>query len=174
MHVSAFDPKRTSAAHSVCRCMHCCMIYCSIKFNIFDARETMLINDNPFPEQISRRTVLGTLATVVTTPALAQVCPVGPPTHDKGSRVWMDLDQIELDAAYDQSAYAPLFRQTLKRYASSSDDVRARLGMPRRLAYGATSVEALDLYSAKTGAQLQLAHSWRVHSSRIRSGASAS
>src|SRR5262245_26569234 len=61
----------------------------------------------------------------------------------------MDLDQIELDAAYDQSAYAPLFRQTLKRFASNSDDVRARLGMPGRLAYGPTSVEALDLYPAK-------------------------
>src|SRR5262245_14689898 len=109
----------------------------------------MPINDNPFSEQISRRAVLGSVAAVVTTPALAQVCPIGPPTHEKGPRVWMDMDQIELDAAYDQSAYAPLFRQTLKRFASSSDDVRARLGMPRRLAYGPTSVEALDLYPAK-------------------------
>jgi arylformamidase len=127
------------------------MINCSIKFerDRLNTGETMLINDSPFSEQISRRVVLGTMAAVVTTPALAQVCPIGPPTHDKGPRVWMDMDQIELDAAYDQSAYAPLFRQILKRYASSSNDVRARLGMPRRLAYGPTSVEALDLYPAK-------------------------
>jgi len=109
--------------------------------------ETMLIKSHP--EQISRRAALGTAAAVVAMPALAQVCPIGPPTHDKGPRVWMDMDQIELDAAYDQSAYAPLFRQTLKRYASSSDNVRARLGMPRRLAYGPTSVESLDLYPAQ-------------------------
>jgi len=61
----------------------------------------------------------------------------------------MDMDQMELDAAYDQSAYAPLLRQILKRYASSSNDVRARVGAPKRLAYGPTPVEALDLYPAK-------------------------
>src|SRR5262245_1128643 len=105
----------------------------------------MLNNGQLFSEQISRRAVLGTAAAVVATPALAQVCPIGPPAHDKGPRVWMDMDQIELDSAYDQSVYAPLFRQTLKRYASTSNEVRARLGAPRRLAYGASSVEALDL-----------------------------
>jgi arylformamidase len=61
----------------------------------------------------------------------------------------MDMDQMELDAAYDQSAYAPLLRQILKRYASSSNEVRARVGAPKRLAYGPTPVEALDLYPAK-------------------------
>jgi arylformamidase len=109
----------------------------------------MLINGQLFSEPLSRRAVLGTAAAVVATPALAQVCPIGPPAHDKGPRVWMDLDQIELDAAYDQSVYAPLFRQTLKRFASNSNEVRARLGVPRRLAYGVSSVEALDLYPAK-------------------------
>src|SRR5262249_16306676 len=63
--------------------------------------ETMLINSQLVSEQISRRAVLGTAAAVVATPALAQVCPIGPPTHEKGPRVWMDMDQIELDAAYD-------------------------------------------------------------------------
>jgi arylformamidase len=109
----------------------------------------MLTNSQLFSEQISRRAVLGTAAAVVATPALAQVCPIGPPAHDKGSRVWMDMDQTELDAAYDQSVYAPLFRQALRRYASTSNEVRARLGVPRRLAYGASSVEALDVYPAK-------------------------
>ena len=61
----------------------------------------------------------------------------------------MDLDQVELDAAYDQSVYAPLIRQILKRYASSSNETRARLGAPKRFSYGPTAVEALDLYPAK-------------------------
>ena len=83
------------------------------------------------------------------TPALAAVCPIGPAAHEKGPRVWLDMDQVELDAAYDQSVYAPLIGQILKRYASGSNEARARLGAPKRLAYGPTPVEALDLYPAK-------------------------
>ena len=88
--------------------------------------------------QISRRSLLGTAAALATTPALAEGCPIGPPAHEKGPKVWMDMDQVELDAAYDQSVYAPLINQILKRLASSSETTRARLGAPKRLAYGPT------------------------------------
>src|SRR3954469_3122281 len=40
--------------------------------------------------------------------ARAEGCRIGPAPHPKGPLVFMDYDQIELDAAYDQSAYAPL------------------------------------------------------------------
>jgi arylformamidase len=99
-------------------------------------------------KSVTRRTMLGTTAVIAATPALADVCPIGPPAHDKGPRVWMDMDQVELDAAYDQSVYAPLIGQLLKRFATSSDEARAHLGAPKRLAYGPTTVEALDLYPA--------------------------
>jgi arylformamidase len=101
-------------------------------------------------KEFSRRSLLGTAAAMAATPALAEGCPIGPPTHQKGPKVWMDMDQVELDAAYDQSAYAPLIGQILKRLVSSSDTTRARLGEPKRFAYGPTPVEALDLYPAKT------------------------
>jgi hypothetical protein len=29
-------------------------------------------------------------------------CQLGPAPHEKGPRVWMDMDQIDIDAAYDQ------------------------------------------------------------------------
>jgi len=29
---------------------------------------------------------------------------IGPPKHEKGPLVWMDMDQVELDAAYDQNS----------------------------------------------------------------------
>jgi arylformamidase len=99
-------------------------------------------------KRVTRRAMLGTTAAIAATPALAQVCPIGPPAHDKGPRVWMDLDQVELDAAYDQSVYSPLMGQVLKRLATGSDEARAHLGAPKRLAYGPTPVEALDLYPA--------------------------
>ena len=61
--------------------------------------------------------------------------------------VWLDMTQDELDAAYDQSAYAPNRMQLLKRFETNSDAVRARIGMPRREAYGPGEKEQLDIYS---------------------------
>jgi arylformamidase len=93
--------------------------------------------------------MLGTAAAMVATPAMAEVCMIGPPKHEKGPLVWMDMDQVELDAAYDQNVYAPMIDQIQKRYATSSVTTRARLGAPKRFAYGPTAVEGLDLYPAK-------------------------
>src|SRR4249919_2748442 len=81
---------------------------------------------------VSRRSLMVTAATIAVTPALAEGCPIGPPTHQKGPKVWMDMDQVELDAAYDQSAYAPLAGQIVKRYASLSNEARAHVGDPKR------------------------------------------
>jgi arylformamidase len=70
-----------------------------------------------------------------------------PPARVKGPRVWLDMDQAELDAAYDQAAYAPNREQILARNAVNSERARARLGPPRRYAYGPTPIEALDVYA---------------------------
>ncbi len=66
----------------------------------------------------------------------------------KGPLVWLDLDQAELDAAYDQSRYAPNVQQILKRCATSSDAMRSRIGAPRRFSYGPAPVEELDAYAS--------------------------
>jgi arylformamidase len=99
--------------------------------------------------RMTRRTVLGSAAALVATPALAEDCSIGPPPHAKGPPVWMDLDQVELDAAYDQAFYAPLRLQVINRYASTSEDVRRRLGEPLRESYGPSTAEKLDIYRAK-------------------------
>ena len=109
----------------------------------------MFVKNRELLKHVSRRAVLGGAAAAVAAPAFAETCHVGPPVHEKGSPVWMNMDQLELDASYDQSAYAPLLQQIIKRYASSSNEVRARLGAPKRLSYGPTAVEALELYPAR-------------------------
>jgi arylformamidase len=65
----------------------------------------------------------------------------------KGPLIWLDMDQKALDDAYDQLVYAPNRDQVHKRNMFNSDRVRARLGAPRRLAYGNKPIEALDLFS---------------------------
>jgi arylformamidase len=81
-------------------------------------------------------------------PALAQECQVGPPPHPKGPAVFMDYDQVELDASYNQVTYQPLIAQVSRRLASNSEATRARIGAPRRVAYGPSEVEKLDVYRA--------------------------
>jgi arylformamidase len=65
----------------------------------------------------------------------------------KGPLVWLDMDQKALDDAYDQAVYAPNRDQVHKRNQFNSDRVRARLGAPQRLAYGAAEIEKLDLFA---------------------------
>jgi arylformamidase len=72
-----------------------------------------------------------------------------PAPREKGPRVWLDLDQKELDDAYDQSKYAPNIRTVLQRCVRNSELVRERLGAPKRFAYGPTPIERLDVYTTK-------------------------
>jgi arylformamidase len=78
--------------------------------------------------------------------ALAGERRIGPPPHEKGPLVFMNYDQVELDAAYDQAVYQPTLQQNAKRLASLSEAVRRRLGPPLRRAYGPSPVEQLDIY----------------------------
>jgi len=98
----------------------------------------------------TRRTFLGTLAAAaaVAGPARAEDrAPKAPRT--KGPRVWLEMDQAELDDAYDQSVYAPNGSQISARNATNSELARQRLGPPRRAAYGPSEIEKLDIYIAK-------------------------
>jgi hypothetical protein len=98
---------------------------------------------------LSRRAMLGATAVLATGPALAEECRLGPAPHEKGARVFMDMDQQELDASYDQLAYEPLLSQIMKRLASNSEAMRARIGAPERESYGPSAVEGLDIYRTK-------------------------
>jgi len=102
-------------------------------------------------DDLTRRQCLAGAAVLAAAPAIAQTAqatpPAQPPARAKGPLVWMDMDQAELDAAYDQSKYAPNQAIVQRRQAVNSEGVRARLGAPRRLAYGPTPIEGLDLYA---------------------------
>jgi arylformamidase len=75
--------------------------------------------------------------------------PSPPGARPRGPRVWLDMDQQELDDAYDQSVWAPNREQIVGRWATNSEAVRARLGPPERHAYGPSPIEALDVYRAE-------------------------
>ena len=91
---------------------------------------------------ITRRSVLYALGAAR---ALAQQR-IGPPPQDLGPKVFLEYDQVALDAMYDQSVYAPNQLQITARLVKNSELVRARLGAPVRSAYGPSAIEQLDVY----------------------------
>lgn len=101
--------------------------------------------------KLDRRTILAGisagLAATATNAALAQQAPTA--VSEKGPSVWLDMDQKQLDDAYDQSKYSPNLMQVIDRYTSNSKDMRARLGEPKRFNYGPTAIEKLEVYSTK-------------------------
>ena len=106
--------------------------------------------------RMSRRTFLGgamatTLAAV--RPGLARQMqthmPPGVPPRAKGPIVFLDYDKDEIDAAYTQALWAPNQAEVARRNAQKSAAALARLGPPRRLAYGPTEIEKIDLYTTR-------------------------
>ena len=89
------------------------------------------------------------------------------PTGDpKDGPVWLDMDQDQLDEAYDQLKFAPNRDQIVRRYASNSEEVRTQLGTPQRLSYG-VPIEGFDLYAtAKPNAPVNIF----IHGGAWRSG----
>jgi len=72
-----------------------------------------------------------------------------PGSRVKGPLVWLDMDQKELDDAYDQSVYAPNQPLIALRRKLASEAALKRLGAPERVAYGPTEIEKLDIYKTR-------------------------
>jgi arylformamidase len=67
----------------------------------------------------------------------------------RGRSVWRGLDQTELDAAYDQTVFAPNFAQVIRRITRNSAATRERLGSPQAHSYGGTPIETVYFYPAR-------------------------
>ncbi len=70
-------------------------------------------------------------------------------SRTKGPIVWLDMDQTELDNAYDQAVYAPNQPLVHARRAAATARAKARLGAPERFQYGASEIESVDVYRTK-------------------------
>ncbi len=105
-------------------------------------------SDSRTGELTRRGALAGAVAVSAVAPALAaeSACRIGPAPHVKGPLVFMNYDQAELDAAYDQRAYAPLGDQITARFISDSAETRHRLGNPERHSYGPSDIEKLDIF----------------------------
>jgi arylformamidase len=96
---------------------------------------------------IDRRSFVTTAALSMGSVAFAQQAVIPPSARRHGPPVWLDMDQQELDDAYDQNVWAPNRQQILGRFAVNSEAVRKRIGAPRRFPYGPSAIEQLDVYA---------------------------
>ena len=67
----------------------------------------------------------------------------------KGPLVWLDMDQQDLDDAYDQACWALNREHIAERRRLASERTIERIGPPQRVAYGPTEIEKLDIYKTK-------------------------
>src|SRR5215831_420236 len=88
---------------------------------------------------------------------------------EKGPPVFLDYDQVALDAAYDQAAYASNREQLIKRRINDSAIVRRRIDKPERVAYGPAEIERLDIYRSDRAASPVFVF---IHGGAWRSGRS--
>ena len=103
--------------------------------------------DSPADNKLTRRTVVTAAAgavALVSSPAFAQRLPE--PPRAKGPLVWLDMDQQALDEAYDQSVYAFNREAIFERSREAVATALARIGPPRRVAYGPADIEKIDIY----------------------------
>jgi arylformamidase len=144
-----------------------------------DKKGTRLDGIDPASDtRMSRRALLGgalaTATVAAVRPGLAQQMqthmPQGVASRAKGPLVFLDYDQDEIDAAYDQSLWAPNQAEVAKRNAQKNTAALARLGPPRRLAYGPTEIEKVDVY---TTSQSNRPINVFIHGGAWRAGTSA-
>ena len=113
----------------------------------------MHTDHHSFGRKLTRRGLVagaaaGTLA-LASDPVSAQRCPAVPPARAKGPPVWLDLDQQDLDDAYDQNVYAFNARNIDERRRANNEKALAVIGKPERVAYGPTEIEKVDIYKTR-------------------------
>jgi arylformamidase len=116
-------------------------------------REDFMQDQRPTDVKVTRRGLVagaaaGTWA-LAAEPAAAQQCPTTAPARRKGPAVWLDLDQDELDDAYDQAVYAFNATNIAQRLAANNQKALSVIGPPERVAYGPADIEKIDLYRTK-------------------------
>ncbi|MCC2097518.1 MAG: alpha/beta hydrolase [Hyphomicrobiales bacterium] len=72
-------------------------------------------------------------------------------TQTSGPKIWLDMDQKALDAAYNQAVWAPNQESVHARRAALASECYARR-KPQRFQYGETELEGFDFYPGSDGA----------------------
>jgi arylformamidase len=138
-----------------------------------DSEEIMRVSHSINGKLTRRRLLAGGTAGAIalaSEPVAAQRCPATPPARPKGPAVWLDLDQQDLDDAYDQEVYAFNSKNIAQRHAADNETALATIGRPERVVYGPADIEKVDIYrTRRPGAPIMVF----IHGGAWRGGRSA-
>src|SRR5262245_66226847 len=81
-----------------------------------------------------------------TEPASAQRCPAVPPARTKGPLVWLEMDQQDIDEAYDNDVYAFNAKSINDRRVYNNQIARDILDKPQRVAYGTLEIDKVGIF----------------------------
>jgi arylformamidase len=103
---------------------------------------------------LSRREAIGGLAAITSVLGTAGVgsLALAQDSGASGPLVWRDMDQAALDAAYDQSAYAPAMADHIARRGVWNRATLQRLAEPQVFSYGTRPVENVEVHRALASA----------------------
>jgi arylformamidase len=111
------------------------------------------MQDKVLHSKFTRRTLVAGVAAgsiaLVSDSASAQRCPLSSPERVKGPPVWMNMDQQELDEAYDNDVYAFNAKNINQRRDANNEIALSVVGNPMRVAYGPMEIEKVDIYKTK-------------------------
>lgn len=136
-------------------------------------RENKLDFPSRFASQTSRRSFIGQASVALGAASLTfpDILLGQDAEGANGPKVWLDMDQAQLDAAYSQSVYAPNGDMVRKRRRAQAAAARDRLGEPEIFAYGDSPIERLLVYRSKqSNAPIQVfvhGGAWRLGSAEI-------
>ena len=137
-------------------------------------RDSKLPFSSRFDRQTSRRSFIGKASTVLgaaTSFTFPNFSLGRDAQSERGPKVWLDMDQAQLDAAYNQRAYAANMDLVQKRRRLQAASARVRLGDPIIFAYGDSPIERLLVYrSEQSNAPIQVfvhGGTWRFGSAEV-------
>jgi len=106
------------------------------------------------PAGITRRrlvqsAVAGTFAGSLAHSGLASAQGSLPPQRAKGPLVWLDMDQEELDASYDNDGFVTNHDAVNERRTANNAIALERIGPPEIHSYGPAEIEKIEIYRTK-------------------------
>ena len=108
-------------------------------------------NDHPF--WVSRRGLVAGAAAGAAAGSLAfsggASAQGSPLPRAKGPVVWLDMDQAELDASYDNDAYVTNHAAINERRVANNEVALKVIGPPEVVSYGPSEIEKLEIYRTR-------------------------
>ena len=116
------------------------------------------------PDTITRRRLMlsaaaGTAAGALAISGMASAQSSSAPQRIKGPLVWLDMDQEDLDASYNNDAFVTNHAAVNERRTANNEIALRYIDPPEIVSYGPSEIEKIEIYRTKQPSACALIHS---------------